>query len=75
MTLFQKIKSEAKALSEKEKQRLIDYRMEEEDGISEADAEKLWVEEIKKRDRLARAGKMKFLPIEKSLAQLQRKLA
>ena len=74
MTLLQKIKSETKALSEKEKQRLIDYLLEEEGGISEAEAEKLWIEEIKKRDRLIKAGKAKFEPIEKTLKKMRRKL-
>jgi membrane peptidoglycan carboxypeptidase len=75
MTLLQKIKSQIDALPEKQRFKVVDYVLHQEGDISEAEAEKAWAKEIKKRYDLHLKGKGRTYSLEQMLKRVRRKLA
>ena len=73
-SVFEKLEKQARLLKPKEKAALALALIEQLDAGSDPNAEKLWIEEARRRYEAYRAGKLKAIPGEDVMARARKRL-
>lgn len=74
MTKLERIKSEAAALSPRQREDLVQYLVQAELGEFHPDVRAAWVGELKRRAAAVRSGKVKLVPHSQVVSALRKKL-
>jgi hypothetical protein len=65
------LEEDIRALPDADKERLLRVLLEELDGPPDPDADRLWLEEIARRDREIAEGRVETIPAEQVFAELK----
>lgn len=69
------IESEIRKLAPSEQEQLLRALLEELDGPADADAERLWLEEVQRRSREFEAGRVKTIPADEVFKRVRSRLS